>query len=152
MLMSRRVQPSPVVEAGRVDHQRISVPSAHRRAQPRRLRIDGKLAAGGYIHKWARPVGTYYITDTYTWHACTGCVGGGPADSYYFEIDDQTAGIGTGQQIVPILGGFVNEYGAVTFSPVNTAVPEPNSVALLLTAIGFMFVMLKRWDRTGVLK
>jgi hypothetical protein len=45
MRMSESIQPAPVIESRRIDHQRIAIPFADRVAHPRRLGIHRELAS-----------------------------------------------------------------------------------------------------------
>jgi hypothetical protein len=81
--------------------------------------------------------------DTYSWSASATL---GPHISLSFNLFDNANGDGVGS-----CGGLQTSFGAfscgntLTFAGVSTATPEPSSLALMLSGVGLVFAMRKRW-------
>jgi hypothetical protein len=76
--------------------------------------------------------------DTFSWQ------GESSPDSVIFQIADISSGISLSLFSVCFSCDSFTDSGALAFSPVATATPEPGSLALMLSGVGLAFAMRKR--------
>jgi hypothetical protein len=74
--------------------------------------------------------------DSYTWFAHAS------GADLTFALVESPATSCSGFSIVDL---FSLSCGQLTFAPVATATPEPSSLALMLSGVGLVFAMRKRW-------